>query len=44
VESPNPEDSAGRGSKFTFTLPLSLVAPSEEAVKQAKEKKEKPEG
>ncbi len=25
VESPNPEDKKGRGSKFTFTLPKSLV-------------------
>jgi signal transduction histidine kinase len=25
VESPNPEDKKGRGSKFTFTLPRSLV-------------------
>lgn len=44
VESPNPEDHEGRGSKFTFTLPLSLALSAEEAQPQALEKKEKLSG
>ena len=39
AESPNPEDGKGRGAKFTFVLPRSLVIPGEEAPKSSTAKK-----